>query len=155
MSYRDVVTPQRALNDVLKSLGDRMTALERRIRWPGATQFDQAASTSVTSLFSWVNLNSVTLDPGSWLLFAGFTFEMTNVSTFTYQTYARLVPSDIGGDVLQSGRAYGGFVTTDSFTLQGSVSLSVATTIELDARYSASLVPDGTALNSYLIAFPA
>lgn len=156
--YRDVAGPNQAFAALLQSIRRRMSALERRIRWPGATRIDtDDMPANLPDDDTWYTYASLELDPGAWLILAGCTFQPRATSATTvYEFSARVTPAFVGSDAAAWGDAPTTVDVIDQATLQGVVQLTARTTVEFDLRYANYTVSQPTALifNPYLIAVP-
>jgi hypothetical protein len=153
--YRGVIVPARGLQAVLDGLTKRVMALERRIRWPGATQIAQSSGVPIASslLPDYTPLVTITLDPGRWVVLAGANIEQD--STANYAITVNITGTDLSAQADYTGvYLLGG--TTVPMTTFSVLSLAVETTIAFEARYTAfSGDPSvATANDVYLIATP-
>lgn len=70
MSYRYINSPDQALGTLLSGLSQRVSAIERRIRWPGATQFGENLDNQLwASDGEWHTICTIDLDPGRWMVY--------------------------------------------------------------------------------------
>jgi hypothetical protein len=127
--YRGVIVPARGLQAVLDGLTKRVMALERRIRWPGATQIAQSSGVPIANI--------------------------EQDSTANYAITVNITGTDLSAQADYTGvYLLGG--TTVPMTTFSVLSLAVETTIAFEARYTAfSGDPSvATANDVYLIATP-
>lgn len=157
--YRDVNGPNRSMATLMRNILDRLSRIEQRIRWPGATQIDAPLSApELAGDGSWETIASLTLDPGVWLILAGATFEApAQFFNTVYEMRGRVVPDFAGGEAFASGLAPTSVTTTDGIVLQGTLSLSEATTVDFEMSYFNYTAgePDAPVEDPYLIAVPA
>lgn len=148
------------MSNAFDSFAARLSAVEKRVRWPGATQAVlQSGSLTLADDFEWLEVIELPIDPGSWIVMAGavvtraysgggYTLE---VKVNTSGIYA-VQPNETRREGLQDVTSP---TTTDTLPVQGLAYLPEATTLILEVRYFSSIaVPDASVLDSYLIAYP-
>ena len=143
------------MSDTLSSFASRLTAVERRVRWPGATQItlppDGVLLPSIAGTFQPVG--SLTLDPGGWLVMAGGA-AWRSFKSGGYSVGIRVV-GITPGQSINEGLQDVGSVTTTSVNVQGIVTLAEQTTLVMEMSYFATIGSyDAVAIDAYMIAYP-
>lgn len=140
MSERETILENRALAGVMASYSKTLEALEKRSRWPGATQFAPETTKVLTvqlwTTVTWETVTSLTLDPGRWLLIGQGSFAVTNLSGETVITQMRL-----DGDLEASSReayVYNSLVSARPFYQIQCVVDSSGETFTLEAACSST-----------------
>ena len=165
MSDRNLVLPDRALHDLLQDMERRIAVVQRRIRWPGATQFDEdVGPTALTATASgplvFDELCTVTLVPGRWFFVAGTSVDHTEPDAYSILGYLTddaavtfFAATERQGD---SSAASG--ATIDPLSVAGTLVLTEDTTITWEVAFgydNSGGAGSADATYSYLIAVPA
>jgi hypothetical protein len=157
VSYRNLIEPQQALAQTLQAQGRRIDALERRVRWPGATQFIEQSFPSTLPGYTsiWIDVLTITLDPGDWMIMAGCTVARPFSSAgFTIQ--ARMVGVQGAEAILAGIQDPATPVSRTTVTVNGWLRSTSPTWVTLEVRYSLNVSPqpDATTENTFIIAYP-
>jgi hypothetical protein len=78
MSARDLILPQRALDQVLRELQRQVRQAEQVVSWPGAVRFVELTSPVPLPTPTVVDVLTLPLDPGGWMLFGGMNVHTTH-----------------------------------------------------------------------------
>lgn len=166
MNARNLTLPDRALSTLLASLSRRITVLERRIRWPGATLFDEL--TTPTPLIEtlvgevspdYTTLCTVNAERGRYLIIAGTEVSSVAPAGMDFRIRAQVEVDGVPIAGAQDGGSTGGAATSyTSLVAISTINLPDPSVVALRAQYGIAFLDTGAeaiATNSYLIAVPS
>lgn len=155
MSDRNLLLPNRAFQQTLRGLQNRLLVASRRARFPGAMHMVEASGpTAVPNTPTWQNLVSFDLDRGRWLLTAGFwSIVASSPGDVDYQIDAQFTAGAEVSPVYTVGQGNTGptFPASDNLMPTWTVKLAEAETINFRAR-RAGAISTCTANGIYMIA---
>lgn len=158
MSARDILLPNMALGSVLRNYQNRLMAAERRARFPGAIH--QADVTSVGPLPlapSFVDLVTLNVDHGRWLVGGGFWTDTTSTAADDQILInAQLYYGSTFAPLYQAGQFNVSGGTRDSTAPFWTINVSAPVTLKLRANSNVNFGPSNqsTAFDIWLVAFP-
>jgi len=175
MSARDLLLNQSALRGTLEGMNKDVRMLDRRVRWPGATQAVLAPDIDIgTEVYdpsgillpdgpsdwpealSWHTVASLELDPGMWLLIGQVVLQPVGLAGFQRVSLCRLD----GDDDAISMEAYpfsDSVLLNANFQVQKVVTIDISRSVLLEASDISSQAlfsVDCEALQPTLIAYP-
>jgi hypothetical protein len=155
---RGLMLPDRALGQAMARMATRTIAVQRRMRWPGNVQLEEDdGPLTIDAAPTWTTLLVLDLDPGRWLISAGYDVTETHVGgdAIVYEEARLFTIAETSPVVTSQSPKFGlGEVAPGTgLILVWTTSQQAPFSVSLQARHPAT-VSAADATNAYLFAGP-